>query len=187
MLKSIFSGFIGVTLWAWFAASVGSQSTVLDVVVPNTATVVRKQGTPLTGRLTAFGEIKLTLEAGGYSKTVPLNQVDSVSFEGDVWIEGRSLPSRIRGYIKTWSGVPIKAFKLQKSAQSAQVDLNKVIITNDEQKMINNKEKVQVLSKISFDSPQKMMIETFSMTRCATSFLILICKAFRNQHHQIIV
>jgi 3'-phosphoadenosine 5'-phosphosulfate sulfotransferase (PAPS reductase)/FAD synthetase len=24
-------------------------------------------------------------------------------------------------------------------------------------------------------------------TRCATSFLILICKAFRNQHHQIIV
>jgi primary-amine oxidase len=28
---------------------------------------------------------------------------------------------------------------------------------------------------------------TYYKTRCATSFLILICKAFRNQHHQIIV
>ena len=27
----------------------------------------------------------------------------------------------------------------------------------------------------------------YEYTRCATSFLILICKAFRNQHHQIIV
>ncbi len=91
--------------------------------------------------------------------------MDSVSFEGDVWIEGRSLPSRIRGYIKTWSGVPIKAFKLKTSAQSAQIDLNTVVKADDLQKMINNKEKVQVLSKISFDSPQKMTIEAFSMPK----------------------
>ena len=162
---SIFSGLIGVTLWASIATSVGSQSTVLEVVVPDTTTVIRKQGTPLTGRLTAFEETKLTLSAGGYSETVPLNQVKSVSFEGDVWIEGQSLPSKIRGYIKTWSGVPIKVFKLQKSARSAQVDLNKVIPVNDVQKMINNKEKVQVLSKISFNSPQKMTIEAFSMPK----------------------
>jgi hypothetical protein len=113
----------------------------------------------------AFGVTKLTVEAGGEAETVPLNQVKSVSFEGDVWIEGRSLPSKIRGYIKTWPGVPIKVFKLQKSAQSAQIDLNKVIPVNDVQKMINNKEKVQVLSKISFNSPQKMTIEAFSMPR----------------------
>jgi hypothetical protein len=163
--RSIFSGLIIVTLWASISASVGSQSTVLEVAVPDTATVLRKQGTPLTGRLMAFGETKLTLAAGGYSETVLLNQVKSVSFEGDVWIEGQALPSKIRGYIKTWSGVPIKSFRLQKSAQLAQVDLNKVITVNDVQKMINNKEKVQVLSKISFDSPQKMTIEAFSMPK----------------------
>lgn len=162
---SIFSGLIGITLWASMAASVGSQSTVLEVAVPDTATVVRKQGTPLTGRLTAFGVTKLTVAAGGETETIPLNQVKSVGFEGDVWIEGRSLPSKIRGYVKTWSGVPIKAFRLQKSAQSAQVDLNKVITVNDVQKMINNKEKVQVLSKIRFYSPQKMTIEAFSMPK----------------------
>lgn len=162
---SIFSGLIGITLWASMAASVGSQSTVLEVVVPDTATVVRKQRNPLTGRLTAFGVTKLTVEAGGETETIPLNQVKSVSFEGDIWIKGRSLPSRIRGYIKTWSGVSIKAFRLQKSARSAQVDLNQVIPVNDVQKMINNKEKVQVLSKISFDSPQKMTIEAFSMPK----------------------
>jgi hypothetical protein len=162
---SIFSGLISVTLWASISAGVGSQSTVLEVVVPDTATVVRKQGTPLTGRLTAFGVTKLTLAAGGETETIPLNQVKSVGFEGDVWIEGRSLPSKIRGFIKTWPGVPIKVFKLQKSAQSAQIDLHKVITVNDVQKMINNKEKVQVLSKIRFDSPQKMTIEAFSMPR----------------------
>ena len=162
---SIFSGLIGITLWASMAASVGSQSTVLEVAVPDTATVVRKQGTPLTGRLTAFGVTKLTVAAGGETETVPLNQVKSVNFKGDVWIEGQALPSKIRGYIKTWSGVPMKAFRLQKSAQSAQVDLNKVIPVNDAQKMINNKDKVQVLSKISFNSPQKMTIEAFSMPK----------------------
>ena len=162
---SIFSGLIGITLWASMAASVGSQSTVLEVAVPDTATVVRKQGTPLTGRLTAFGVTKLTVAAGGETETIPLNQVKSVGFEGDVWIEGQSLPSKIRGYIKTWPGVPIKAFRLQKSAQSVQIDLNKVIPVNDVQKMINNKEKVQVLSKISFNSPQKMTIEAFSMPK----------------------
>jgi hypothetical protein len=146
-------------------ASVGGQSTVLEVVVPDTATVVRKQGTPLTGRLTAFGETKLTVEAGGETETIPLNQVKSVGFQGDVWIEGQSLPSKIRGYIKTWSGVSIKAFRLQTSAQSAQIDLNKVVKANDLQKMINNKEKIQVLSKISFDSPQKMTIQAFSMPK----------------------
>ena len=162
---SIFSGLIGITLWASIAASVGSQSTVLEVAVPDTATVVRKQRTPLTGRLTAFGETKLALAAGGETETVPLNQVKSVSFEGDVWIEGQALSSKIRGYVKTWSGVPIKTFRLQKSAQSAEVDLNKVITVSDLQKMINNKEKVQVLSKISFNSPQKMTIEAFSMPK----------------------
>ena len=70
---SIFSGLIGITLWASMAASVGSQSTVLEVVVPDMATVVRKQGTPLTGRLTAFGVTKLTLAAGGETETIPLN------------------------------------------------------------------------------------------------------------------
>jgi hypothetical protein len=152
---------------AGLPSSVRSQEMVLDVAVPDKATVVRKQGKPsLTGQLTAFNEANLTLSAESYSEKVPLTQVQSINFEeGAIWIEGRSLPSRIRGYIKTWPGVPIKAFKLQTSAQSAQIDLNKVVKANDLQKMINNKEKIQVLSKISFDSPQKMTIQAFSMPK----------------------
>lgn len=175
MMKAILRGSVLALLLVGVASegrlaglpgSVRSQGTVLEVAVPDRATVVRKQGKPsLTGKLTTFGEIKLTLAAGGYSETIPLNQVNSISFEGDVWIEGRSLPSRIRGYIKTWSGVPIKAFKLQTSAQSAQIDVNKVVKANDLQKIINNKEKVQVLSKISFYSPRKMTIQAFSMPK----------------------
>lgn len=162
---SIFSGLIGITLWASMAASVGSQSTVLEVAVPDTATVVRKQGTPLTGRLTAFGETKLTLESGGYSETVPLNQVKSVSFKGNVWIPGKTPTFRIRSYPGTWPDLPIKAFRLQKSARSAEVDLNKIIPVNEFKKMINDKEKVQTLKKIRFNSPQKITIYYSSMPK----------------------
>lgn len=51
--------------------------------------------------------------------------------------------------------------------------------------------------QLSEDNPWQRVTETSGIlikaeeiryiTRCATSFLILICKAFRNQHHQIIV
>ena len=165
---SIFSGLIGITLWASMAASVGSQSTVLEVAVPDTATVVHKQGIPLTGRLTAFGETKLTLEAGGDAETVPLNQVRSVGFEGNVWIQGEKRTFSIRSYRLASVGVPTKAFRLRKTNWTVQVDLSKTMPVSELkkiQKIINNKEKFQMLSEIGFDSPQKMTIYYFSIPK----------------------
>lgn len=149
----------------WLQGSVRSQETALEVAVPDKATVVLKRGNPLTGGLTAFNQASLRLSAGGYSETVPLNQIKSIEFQGDVWIEGEPLPSRIRGYVKTWPGVPVTAFRLQNPPQSAKVNLNRVLTPEELRKLLNIKDKVHVLYKISFNSPQKMTLEAFTMPK----------------------
>lgn len=157
---SIFSGLIGVTLWVSMAASVGSQSTVLEVAVPDTATVVRKQGTPLTGRLKAFEETKLTLESGGYSETVPLNQVRSVSFEGDIWIEGQSLPAKIRGdFPKIMEALPVKAFKLNEPPKNAKIALETMSDQGLQRLLKDTQNKSYGVKVILLDSPQKMTVK----------------------------
>ena len=83
--------------WAGWQGSARSQGTVLEVAVPDKATVTRKQGASLTGQLTAFNQTSLTLSAGGYSEKVPLTQVQAIAFEGDVWSTGKPLPIRFRG------------------------------------------------------------------------------------------
>ncbi|MEB3189671.1 MAG: hypothetical protein VKL42_04930 [Snowella sp.] len=158
--RSIFSGLIGVTLWVSMAASVGSQSTVLEVVVPDTATVVRKQGNPLTGRLMAFGETKLTVEAGGYSETVRLNQVRSVNFKGDVWIEGQSLPSRVRGdFPKIIEALPIKAFKLNEPPKTAKIALETMSDQGLQRLLRDTHDKSYGVKVILLDSSQKMTVK----------------------------
>jgi hypothetical protein len=157
---SIFSGLIGVTLWVSMVASVGSQSTVLEVVVPDTATVVRKQGTPLTGRLKAFEETKLTLSAGGETETVPLNQVKSVSFEGDVWIEGRSLPAKIRGdFPKIIEALPVKAFKMNEPPKTAKIALDTMSDQGLQRLLKDIQDKSYGVKFILLDSPQKMTVK----------------------------
>ncbi|MFN9176401.1 MAG: hypothetical protein ACK58N_18350 [Synechocystis sp.] len=157
---SIFSVLIGVTLWISMAASVGSQSTVLEVAVPDTATVVRKQETPLTGRWTAFAETKLTLAAGGYSETVPLNQVKSVSFEGDIWIEGQSLPSKIRGdFPKIIEALPVKAFKLNEPPKTAKIALDTMSDQGLQRLLKDTQDKSYGVKVILLDSPQKMTVK----------------------------
>ena len=158
---NIFSVMIGVTLWISMAASVGSQSTVLEVAVPDTATVVRKQEkTPLTGRLTAFEETKLTLAAGGYSETVPLNQVKSVSFEGDIWIEGQSLPSKIRGdFPKIIEALPVKAFKLNEPPKTAKIALDTMSDQGLQRLLKDTQDKSYGVKVILLDSPQKMIVK----------------------------
>lgn len=163
----ILSWLLGVTVWV--SAGVGGQVKVLEVVVPDTATVVRNQGASLTGQLTAFNEKTLTLTAAGYAEAIPLSQVKSIDFEGDIWIEGKPLSSKIRGYTQTCQGIPIKAFILHKSTakqkSTAKINLNKVSKPKDCRNLGDLKNKTPVLAKISFDSPQTMTIEAFSMPR----------------------
>ena len=81
MKKTILQGSIFALLWlgvaseghwAGWQGSARSQGTVLEVAVPDKATVTRKQGASLTGQLTAFNQTSLTLSAEGYSEKVPL-------------------------------------------------------------------------------------------------------------------
>jgi len=64
---------------------------------------------------------------------------------------------------QTWPGVPVTAFRLQNPPQSAKVNLNRVLTPEELQKLLNIKDKVHVLSKINFNSPQKMTLEAFTM------------------------
>jgi hypothetical protein len=129
--------------------------------------VVRKQGKPsLTGQLTTFNQASLTLSAVGHSEKIPLTQVQSIDFEeGDIWIEGQRLPVRFRGYVKIWSGLSVTDLKLQNPPHSANIDLNKVLTPEELQKLLNVKDKVRVLSKVSFDSPGTITVETFTMPK----------------------
>jgi hypothetical protein len=106
------------------SSSVSSQKTDLEVVVPETATIFRNDGkSSLTGSLSNFSEKDVTISANGYSEAVPLAQIKSIEFNGDVWIKGQALPARIRGITKTLEGLPVRSFKLDNSQKSAVISL----------------------------------------------------------------
>ncbi|WP_036401601.1 hypothetical protein [Microcystis aeruginosa] len=152
--------------WAGWQGSARSQGTVLEVAVPDKATVTRKQGASLTGIQPSFNQTSLTLSAEGYSEKVPLTQVQAIAFQGgDIWVEGQRLPARIRGFIKTWSGVPVSVLNLQNPPRSANLNLNGIENPEELKKLLSNNNKVRVLSKISFDSPRTMTVETFTMPK----------------------
>jgi hypothetical protein len=152
--------------WAGWQGSARSQGTVLEVAVPDKATVTRKQGASLTGQLTAFNQTSLTLSAEGYSEKVPLTQVKAIAFQGgDIWIEGQRLPARIRGFIKTWSGISVSVLNLQNPPRLANLNLNGIENPEELKKLLSNNNKVRVISKISFDSPRTMTVETFTMPK----------------------
>jgi hypothetical protein len=101
-----------------------SQKTDLEVAVPETATISRNDGkSSLTGSLSDFSDKDVTISANGYSETVPLTQIKSIEFNGDIWIKGRALPARIRGITKTLEGMPVGSFKLGSSQKNAVISL----------------------------------------------------------------
>jgi hypothetical protein len=105
-------------------SSVASQKTDLEVAVPETATISRNDGkSSLTGSLSNFSDKDVTISANGYSEAVPLPQIKSIEFNGDVWIKGQALPARIRGITKTLEGLPVGSFKLDSSQKSAVISL----------------------------------------------------------------
>jgi hypothetical protein len=142
------------------------QAAALMVTVPEQATIVRKQGKPtLTGQLTGFNSDNLRISALGYSKSVPLAEAKEINFNGDIWVEGRRLPARIRGYVKSWTGVSISALKLLNPIQFANIDLNGVEAPEELQRLLKDRDKERVLSKLRFDSPRTMTVETFTIPK----------------------
>lgn len=109
---------------------VSSQKTDLEVAVPEKAIIFRNDGkSSLTGSLSNFSDKDVTLSANGYSETVSLAQIKSIEFTGDVLIEGRRLPAKIRMGNKNINELPIKAFQLDKSQKSALISLK--TLTNE--------------------------------------------------------
>ena len=142
----------------WLQGSVRSQETALEVAVPDKATVVLKRGNPLTGRLTAFNQASLRLSAGSDSETVPLNQVKSIEFQGDVWIEGEPLPSRIRGQSKILQELPTNAFRLGNSPQKATISLKTMSPQGLERLLKDTRNKSYGMNKILLISSEKITI-----------------------------
>ena len=154
--------------WAGWQGSARSQGTVLEVAVPDKATVTRKQGASLTGQLTAFNQTSLTLSAGGYSEKVPLTQVKAIAFEGGVWITGNPLPTRFRAIkmptefrainIKILPDLPIQALKLGNPPRQATIALATMSPQGRERLLEDTQNKPHGVKKILLNSSAKMTI-----------------------------
>ena len=145
--------------WAGWQGSARSQGTVLEVAVPDKATVTRKQGASLTGQLTAFNQTSLTLSAGGYSEKVPLTQVKAIAFEGDVWITGNPLPTKFRAInIKILPDLPIQALKLGNPPRQATIALATMSPQGRERLLEDTQNKPHGVEKILLNSSAKMTI-----------------------------
>jgi hypothetical protein len=145
--------------WAGWQGSARSQGTVLEVAVPDKATVTRKQGASLTGQLTAFNQTSLTLSAGGYSEKVPLTQVKAIAFEGGVWITGNPLPTKFRAInIKILPDLPIQALKLGNPPRQATIALATMSPQGRERLLEDTQNKPHGVKKILLNSSAKMTI-----------------------------
>ena len=145
--------------WAGWQGSARSRGTVLEVAVPDKATVTRKQGASLTGQLTAFNQTSLTLSAGGYSEKVPLTQVKAIAFEGDVWIPGKHLRISFRAInIKILPDLPIQALKLGNPPRQATIALATMSPQGRERLLEDTQNKPHGVEKILLNSSAKMTI-----------------------------
>jgi hypothetical protein len=143
--------------WAGGQGSARSGRQVLEVAVPDKATVTRKQGASLTGQLTAFNQTSLTLSAEGYSEKVPLTQVKAIAFEGDVWITGKPLPTKFRGS-KILPDFPLQALKLGNPPRQATIALATMSPQGRERLLEDTQNKPHGVKKILLNSSAKMTI-----------------------------
>jgi hypothetical protein len=144
--------------WAGGQGSARSQGTVLEVAVPDKATVTRKQGASLTGQLTAFNQTSLTLSAEGYSEKVPLTQVKAIAFQGgDIWSTGKPLPIKFRGS-KILPDLPIPALKLGNPPRQATIALATMSPQGRERLLEDTQNKPHGVKKILLNSSAKMTI-----------------------------
>ena len=146
--------------WAGWQGSARSQGTVLEVAVPDKATVTRKQGASLTGQLTAFNQTSLTLSAEGYSEKVPLTQVKAIAFQGgDIWSTGKPLPISFRAInIKILPDLPIQALKLGNPPRQATIALATMSPQGRERLLEDTQNKPHGVKKILLNSSAKMTI-----------------------------
>jgi len=135
-----------------------------QVALPPQATVWRKKGSSLTGKLVKFDPKTLTVEAGGDSENVPLTEVKSVEFtlQDEIWV---NLPSgtrrsarRIRTSPPPVEGVAASALKIGSTNDSVVLNLAQVLSDEQFGKLTSNQNKIYVLKTIEMTAPNKMTI-----------------------------
>ena len=135
-----------------------------QVTLPPQATVWRKKGSSLTGKLVKFDPKTLTVEAGGDSENVPLTEVKSVEFtlQDEIWVNLQSGTRRSARRIRTSpppvEGVPASALKIGSTNDSVVLNLAQVLSDEQFGKLTSNQNKIYVLKTIEMTAPNKMTI-----------------------------
>ena len=147
-----------------------NQERLLTVAVPSSAIVRLKQGGSYTGGLTAFNSRNLVIAANGSSETVPLSQIKQVEFQGDVWIvtpEGTRKRVPIRGITIPLEAVPVTAFNLGNPPHTAMLNLETVLNQEEFERLSGQTDRIHVVKKILFESPETMTIRIVGARRVA--------------------
>ncbi|GAB4377391.1 MAG: hypothetical protein Kow00121_26700 [Elainellaceae cyanobacterium] len=141
--------------------SESANQRVLEVALPESATVRLTAGGSYTGELTAFNSTHLTLSANSYSETVPLAQVQQVEFQGDVWIRNADGVIRlgpVRGYPVTFNRVPVAALELADSSSIGRLNLNNVLNDEEFARLSRDTDRIHAVTKILFESSDVMEV-----------------------------
>ncbi|BCU13543.1 MAG: hypothetical protein DWQ54_25610 [Microcystis flos-aquae TF09] len=135
-----------------------------QVALPQQATVRRKKGSSLTGKLVKFDPKTLTVTAGGDSENISLTEVKSVEFtlQDEIWV---TLPNGARGKVRPIRGltipienVPASSFKIGRTNDSVILNLTQVLNDQEFGKLTSDPNKIYVLKTIEMTSPNKMTI-----------------------------
>ncbi|MEQ9357237.1 hypothetical protein [Coleofasciculus chthonoplastes] len=147
------------------AQAANQQAQPLPVALPDSALVWQKPGGSISGQLTALSEQGLTISLNNFSQTLPLDEVNRIEFQDEVWIRDRwgRRERKIRGENastrgqQVWRGVPIAAFQLQ-NGETASLRLETVLSREDLQDILSiSRDSVYIVDAIEFDSSGQTM------------------------------
>ncbi|HAX80774.1 MAG TPA: hypothetical protein DCY88_34290 [Cyanobacteria bacterium UBA11372] len=143
----------------------------ITISLPQSA-LVRTARDSMSGRVSGFDSQgrKLTLSAeNGFSQSLAIAQIKSVTFTGDVWIPSAGGARRIRGQERVatttgqqiWRSVPLNAFELRDANQGQAIVRLRTVVSGDELEDIRNVAATTpyVVDEISFESSGKMTIK----------------------------
>lgn len=152
------------------APAVRAEDTI-TVSLPLSA-LVRTARDSMSGRVSGFDSQgrKLTLSAeNGFSQSLAIAQIKSVTFTGDVWIPSAGGTRRIRGEQRvatttgqqTWRGVPLNAFELRDANQGQAIVRLGTVVSRARLRGVRSvaAETPYVVDEISFESSGKMTIK----------------------------
>lgn len=151
------------------AQAANQQAQSLPVALPDSALVWQKPGGSMSGQLTALSEEGLTISQNNFSETLPLDEVNRIEFQDEVWIRNRQ-GQRVRRKVRSedsstrrpqvWQGVPIWAFQLQ-NPETASLRLGTVLSREYLQDILSiSRDSIYVVNAIEFDLPELTMTIT---------------------------